>query len=202
MARNLRSIDAERWARRPSALVKVAGKRYATEHLVADEYEGCRDDFSLEDPMPDENMEEDVGWHPGPIDRCIPPFAGPKPGPAVPGLDAESPARELMRHLLTPEFKYLVCKHTYHHVVAWRKARGDRSWGKIECAFDNGDLSWLGYDPETGEYDQPRFENIFDIWLAAKLKVAQLKPEIPASALWGHYKSAPALYGTQNWTAS
>ena len=61
MARNLRSIDAERWARRPSALVKVAGKRYATEHLVADEYEGCRDDFSLEDPMPDENMEEDVG---------------------------------------------------------------------------------------------------------------------------------------------
>ena len=33
MARNLRSIEAERWARRPSALVRAAGKRYASEWL-------------------------------------------------------------------------------------------------------------------------------------------------------------------------
>ena len=75
--------------------------------------------------------------------------------------------------------------------------KAGKSWGNIETAFDRGDLSWLGWGPSTGDYDQKRFENIFDLWMVAKLKVASLKPEIPAKALWGQFKDAPALYDAE-----
>ena len=196
MARNLRSIEAERWARRPSALVRAAGKRYASEWLVADAYDGNRDDFATGDMMPDETMEDDVGWRAGPIVKDLPAFRGPKPGPTVSTIEADSAAREIMSHLLSSEFKRLACKYTHDHIVAYRKKlrAAQKKWDTIEKAFDHGDLSWLGWDEETGDYDQAKFENVFDLWLAAKLKVAQLKPEIPAKALWGHFKPAPALY--------
>ena len=199
MARNLRSIEGERWSRRPSALVKAADKRYTSEQLVADGYDGNKDNFATAESMPDENMQDDIGWNPGPIVKNLPEFRGPKPGPTVPTIKANSPTREIMSHILTGDFKRLVCKHTYAHVVAWRKERSaaQKSWGNIECAFDSGDLSWLGWEPETGDYDQAKFENIFDLWMVAKLKVAQLKPEIPADALWGKYVHAPALYDAE-----
>ena len=199
MKKNQRIIEGSRWGRRPSALVKSAGKRYATEKLIADEYDGCRDDFSSEDRMPDEYMQDDVGWNPGPIVKPRPPFRGPKPGPADPNITAHSSARTIMAGLLTKEFKYLVCKHTYTHILAWRAQRdkAGMQWGSIETAFDKGDLSWLGWDPDNDGYDQSRFENVFDMWIVAKLKVAQLKPEIPAKALWGHFKAAPALYDAE-----
>lgn len=101
-----------------------------------------------------------------------------------------------MSGLLTKEFKYLVCKHTHSHIVAWRAMRdkAGKQWGRIETAFDQGELSWLGWDPDDG-YD--RFENVFDLWFIAKLKVAQLISDVPAKALWGHFKVAPALYDAE-----
>ena len=192
MARNLRSIEGERWARRPSALIKAAGKRYASEWLIADEYDGCRDDFGTADMLPDEGMKEDVGWKPGPCVRELPAFRGPKPGPTPADINALSPPRDIMSYLLSGEFKFLTAKYTHAHIVAWRRDRDEAAglpWGSIEMAFDRGDLSWLGWDPATGDYDQKKFENVFDLWVAAKLKVSQLKPEIPAEALWGKFSA-------------
>ena len=50
--RNVEPIEGERYARRPSYLAKVAGKRSASELLVADDYVGGADDWTGADPMP------------------------------------------------------------------------------------------------------------------------------------------------------
>ena len=44
--RNVESIEGERYARRPSYLAKVAGKRTASELLVADDFVGGADDWT------------------------------------------------------------------------------------------------------------------------------------------------------------
>lgn len=131
--------------------------------------------------------------------RELPEFRGPAPGPAVAGIDASSSPHDIMAHLLTKEFKFLVCKHTYAHITKWRQERDKvgHPWGNVETSFDRGDLSWLGWDPATGDYDQARFENVFNLWVAAKIRVAQLKPEIPARALWGKYPHTAPLYDAE-----
>ena len=55
--------------------------------------------------------------------------------------------------MLSKEFKFLTAKYTYAHIVAWRRERDEAGlpWGSIETAFDRGDLSWLGWDPATGD---------------------------------------------------
>jgi len=50
--RNVEPIEGERYARRPSYLAKVAGKRTASELLAADGYNGSADDWTGTEPMP------------------------------------------------------------------------------------------------------------------------------------------------------
>ena len=106
MKKNQHNIEGQRWARRPSALIKSVNKRYASEEIIADTYSGSTDDFSSGDMMPDETMQEDTGWKPGPVVRNLPEFHGPRPGPTDPSINEQSSARSIMAGLLTKEFKF------------------------------------------------------------------------------------------------
>ena len=170
--RVLTEIKGERHARRPSSLAKAAKKRLFTEVSPADGIQEPDDGWSdEEEAWPLEDREEDCGWAAGPIERELPPFKGKTPGPADTSLDKDSTPVELLATQIPLEFKEKWLRYTKAHAVKWRADRPD-SWRKdqVECSMRQ---FWRHLKPAT-----------FDIWLAAKILVSQLKPEVPASVLW------------------
>ena len=102
MNKNVTVVEGARYERRPSYIAKQSGKRTITEvtwpdPIVMGEWEE-EDEF-----MPPEKREEDTGWKPGPIERALPPFTGPTPGPSDPSINADSTPREIMLHQITEE---------------------------------------------------------------------------------------------------
>jgi hypothetical protein len=177
--RNLTEISGSRHARRPSALARKLGKRSAGEAFDSDTFDGADDDWSTTEPMPYEMQEQDCGWTPGPCVRQQPDFLGPKPGPTDPSLVATSPARAFFDSQVSQEWKEKWAQYTQQHAQAYRTA--NPAWRKscVERCFSR--LRVI----------TPK---VFDVWVAAKLRVAQLKPEIPAAWLWSQKCS---LYDAQ-----
>ena len=170
LERNLTEIEGARHARRPSSLAKKQDAVSAGSIITAEEYPGNRDNWSdAAEEMPLEYDERDCGWLPGPIDRPLPAFKGLPRGPKNPALKAGAPMDMFVSELLTKGFKEKVIEYSKAHIKEWRKLH--RDWnqrGEIERA-----VSWRQLTPQ-----------LFDLWLIAKIRVAQLKPEIEAHTLW------------------
>ena len=189
--------DEHRYERRPSLVAKRGGGRTATDVLFADTFVGNCKSWKEPAEMPDERKKEDTGWLPGPIlDRgkepALPAFNGPKPGPTNVNLTHESSNLDIMDEILTPRFKACVRKHTITHAEKWRKEHPDWKNNTIETAFASTGLGFLGEDHQPAV-----FACLFDMWLVARLKVAQLKPEMPAMALWGKFKPSLHLHDVE-----
>lgn len=189
MERNLKLIDGKRHENRPSAISKKLGHRYSTDVLKADAFDDATGNWLSPWMMPNEADVEDLGWLPEPLLRDRPVFKGPKPGPTNPALGQDSSESEIMDDLLTPTFKERCQELTIEHVEHFRRSHPNRGRKGIERAFGK-DERFLSTD-DTG---RERFKALFDAWLAAKLRVAQLKPEVPAKALWGQLPEARNLY--------
>ena len=133
--RSVREIPGERWARRPSQLAKLAGKRTAAEVLFADSYDGATDDWATTEPMPYETNIDDCNWEPGPIHRPNPVFKGPTPGPTDPSLAADTCEEKYVNSQISDAFLDLCVRYTTGHARAWRRERPG-TWKKdsIEIA--------------------------------------------------------------------
>lgn len=191
MNRNMTLLEGARYARRPSAVAKKAEKRRSSDVLIADEYEGARSNWEAPDAMPDEWAAEDRGWVPGPIIRRHPPFKGPKPGPTNPALKHDSTEVQIMDELINEKFRQRCRLYTKAHARAYRASMPDWRTNTIECAFGRARNLPLFLMRQTA------FDRVLNIWLAAKIRVAQLKPEVPAAALWGKCIVAKSLYDVQ-----
>lgn len=178
-------------------MARKAGKRRSTDLLTSEPFVVSRD-WATPDKLPWEAHVEDIGWQAGPLERELPPFKGPAPGPTNPLLAKDSSEEAFMDELLTTEFKVKCKAFTAAHVRAWREKHKDRlSRGsrpnRVDHAFHAEETFLLGDGPESNA----RFTMLFDTWVATKLRVAQLKPEIPASALWGRVKTCASLYDAE-----
>ena len=120
--RNLAMVDGHRYERRPSAIARKEGERYAGDVHICDGFEGSTEDWGTSESMPDENREEDVGWNPGAIEKPLPTFNGPKPGPTDPSLGPNTSEVDIMKGQLTPRFKAKVCEYTRMHAEEYRRA--------------------------------------------------------------------------------
>lgn len=80
--------------------------------------------------------------------------------------------------------------HAVAHVNNYRRTNQQWKRNRIENSFAKHAIGFL--DPEDAA-SRPQFALLFDLWLAARLLVAHLKPEIRAEALWGRDKEAPWL---------
>ena len=121
--------------------------------------------------MPNEVYAEDCDWKPGPIDRPLPPFHGPKPGPTNPELCATSPPSAFLATQLTPDFVEKVILYTTEHCMHWRTANTD----KAACGVVERSML---------DYRKKLTPDFFYLWLAVRLRIACLKPEIAAELLW------------------
>lgn len=149
----------------------------------ADEYTQP-EDWEADEEMPVEAKEEDEGWLPGPAQRQLSPFLGPKPGPRDPTLGSNSSVTDFLDTQLSKEFIDKVVEYTHVHCEQWREQH----------------LEW-GTDAREKIFRKPRksFSAAeFRLWLACRLRVAQLKPEIAAYALWD---SSSSLFDVQVFSA-
>lgn len=182
-------------------MTRKAEKRHSTDVFFADGLLFIDGSWATKEKLPLELHEEDVGWQAGPMERELPLFTGPKPGPTNPALKCDSSELDFMDELITDEFKNKCRAFTTAHVSAWReKNKDDLQRGKrmrIDQAFNAEEQFFLGSSAAGAE----RFALLFDTWVAAKLRVAQLKPEIPAAALWGRVSTCRSRT-TMSWTAS
>lgn len=187
-SRNLKGLKGARHERRPSAVAKKCGVRRSTDVSQADSFEGNNNSWADARRMPAEKNASDVG----PIDRSLPPFNGPLPGPTNSAITSTSTERSIMRELLTDEFEDKVHKFTCQRVGAYRQKH--KEWeqmtGDMEHACGHREVDFL----KLSKLGRQRFRELFDVWVAAKLRVAQVKPEMPAWAFWGKEPLAPALH--------
>lgn len=174
MGRHLDELNGHRYARRPSYLARAAGVFNATQLKWADSYDPP-DDWAADEEMPSEGKLEDCGWLPGPASRELPPFRGPTPGPTDSKLLPSSCPELFLNTQLTDEFKKKVvtytiahCEQYQHQNPDWRARSSERAMMNFKKAFDVG---------------------VFESWLACRMRVAQLKPEVRAEALWNRKSS-------------
>lgn len=198
MERMLQDVDGPRYKRRPSYLARIQNKRRSSDVLhtdeLSDEGEGA---WNSHERMPEEPEPGDEGWQPGPIRRPLPRFNGPSPGPTNKELKADSTEEQILKELITDEFKQKCHEFTIAHMWAWRRAHARDGKGypkRIEHAFGKSLDRLLDVEDENC---QKRFSLLFDTWVAAKLRIAQLKPELKASALWGRLPLAISLEDVQ-----
>lgn len=175
IGRVLRSVEGHRYARRPSYIAKKQGFRDITKVAWADEYDQPST-WAESEPMPEENAMADCRWQPGPAQRALPAFKGPKPGPKDPSLTKDSPPAAFLDTQLTLDFKQKMVQYTKEHCKRWRLEHKD-TWRKdnVECSMR--------------KYKSQMTTHAFDLWLACKVRVAQLKPEISANSLWSQKSS-------------
>ena len=169
--RNLSVVEGKRHERRPSALAKKAKARRITDVEWADEYDPPEGGWSEDDePMPDEDAKEDCGWRAGPIDRDLPIFNGPTPGPTNKELSDSSSRRDIMAELITDEFKDRWVEYTIDHAEAWREEHPD-------------------WETDATERQVPKPRKVlnresFDLWLAIRARAAQFKAEVDVKKLF------------------
>eukprot|EP00967_Tisochrysis_lutea_P108254 scaffold167584_cov23-Tisochrysis_lutea.AAC.1 len=159
--RNITVMDGPRHARRPSSVSRKQGKKNMTQVQWADEYDQPDEGWSDEDLMPAESLKEDCYWAAGPIARALPPFLGPEPGPTDRSLNEKSSASEIMANLIPLEFKIRWCTYTKQHARAWREKRPDWRSDTVERSM------------MTLKKRFALRSNHFDLWLAARLRVAR-----------------------------
>lgn len=174
MGRNLCILEGARYARRPSKVARREGRFNATEVAWADRYD-APDAWEEAEDLPEEKRKEDCGWIAGPADRELPPFLGPTPGPTDQSLNAESSVEDFLRTQLTDEFVNKVVQYTLEHCAVWRNAHPD--W-RTHCA-----------EAAVKKPKKQFTANQFYLWLACRLRIAQLKPELPAYSLWDRKSS-------------
>ena len=121
--------------------------------------------------MPDEK-DIDAGWSPGPPKEGLEPFTGPATGIQDPSLNAESNAYLFMQTQITEKDKKKIGKYSYlamikHHEELTRKGK------KLTSVH-------RAIDPETVK----QHPEIFDLWLVARIRTAQMPISIPQKALW------------------
>lgn len=195
--RCLEKVSGARHERRPSTIARKGNKRRSSEILVADTFDGSADSWAADVEMPAEKVPDDAGWLPGPIVREIPQFKGPKPGPTSAHINHDSSEVAIMHELLTSEFKERCRVHTISHIQAHRadlaRRYGDVALKGVEAAFGEREDEIFG---DTAAAKR-RFELLFDTWLAAMIRVAHLKPEVPKSALWGCVPECSFLHNFQ-----
>lgn len=187
IGRVLRNVEGHRYARRPSYIAKQKGVRDVTKLAWADEYDQPSS-WDEAESMPQENAVTDCGWQPGPAQRALPAFKGPKPGPKDPSLAHDSPPAAFLDTQLTLEFKEKMIKYTKEHCKQWRQSKKE---------------VWKS---DTIEQSMKKYKSMltvhtFDQWLACKLRVAQLKPEMPAYSLWSPQSSLfdPQVFAAMSW---
>ena len=85
----------------------------------------------------------------------------------------ESSCTDVMRELITPDFKDQWALFTKQHAVAWRAAHPSWKKNRIEQSA-----------PSVPAMKKLLTHNAFDLWLACRLRCSQFKPEIDVSKLW------------------
>lgn len=174
MQRTLQQVDGARYARRPWKIAREAGHFNGVHVQWADAYDPPSD-WSDEEDLPIEAKLEDCGWRAGPVDRQLPPFLGKKPGPTDPSLKADSSTDRFLDTQLSFEFRKKLVEYTHAHCAQWRKE--DPNWRS-----DSIEQSMVKY--------KKKFTiKAFDIWLACRLRLAHLKPEVHAYSLWNRHSS-------------
>lgn len=169
MSRNLQLLQGSRNARRPGKLARLHNAFSIAQVAWADEYEQP-DTWEEAEDMPDENRIEDCNWEPGPVQRKPPKFHGRTPGPSDASITHASPVSAFLNTQLTRAIVQKIVQYTIEHCEQWRSAHPDWRKNCIECSVK-----------------RPRKQftvNQVHLWLAARLRLAQLKPEIPAYSLW------------------
>lgn len=169
ISRNLSEVKGARHDRRPSKVARKAGALNGTAVQWADTYDQP-DTWEEEEMMPYETRLADCGWRPGPATRNLPKFRGRTPGPTDSTLDTESSVRNFFNTQLTTEFKEKVVQYTHEHCKQWRESNPEWQKSNIERSMM--------------KYRKSFTAQTFELWLACRMRIAQLKPEIPACSLW------------------
>lgn len=162
--------DQSRAERRPSKMARKQGVRVGMKLLKADGIDFG--DWRGKEQMPDEFKEEDLGWKPGPIPgKAALKFKGPKPGPV--GFDDDASATEIIQKLLSDEMLQVVCELAAEHSKLYREERGLAT--KKALRKDDVERS---VNPKKLTPAHVR------IWLAVKMRGAQLARDVPINDLF------------------
>lgn len=174
MGRNLTLIDGPRHARRPSNIARSQGMFNGPDVGWPDSYEQP-DTWATDLRMPQEAKEADLGWKPGPVVRALPTFKGPTPGPTDTSLDSSSSVLRFFNTQITEEFVNKVVDYTVIHCQQWRAMHTD--WRK--------DVREVSVKKPKQHFKADEFY----LWLACRLCIAQMKPELNAYHLWDRHSS-------------
>ena len=176
--RDCSEVAGARYSHRPSAQRRASGTLPGRSDPF-DAQEQHINNWATSEEMPFEVNAADVGWLPGPVGgtkgRLRPRFTGPRPGvPRGVGLNANSNNREIMQSVqLCPRYLQKWRILTVQHCHAWRQTH--RTLDSIERAWNASDLR----------------DEHFELWLAARVRIAMLNVAVPAEALW---KESHILY--------
>ena len=182
MEHGVKASDKSRASQRPSNQARKMGFKSVREcpDLQPGGFDGNDSDWASTEAMPDEAREEDVGWLPGPIDRDVPEFNGAKPGPADPLLNADSTPEDIMERLLTDDLCNDVIRYAVSHCKHYRRQKMLVSRQTLKASKDSIEQTWGWRLPAPDASGRL----LVRTWIAAKLSVAQLAPEINEEALW------------------
>ena len=191
MERSVTKSDKARASQRPSRQARDLGHKNVRDcpDLIPGGFAGNTDSWDGPDDMPDEARLEDSGWLPGPIKRDLPPFdlgidsngEPRKPGPADPLLNEKSGPEEIMERLLTDDLCDDMAAYLVSHATYYRKSKKLTSRAALKASKDFVEQAW-GWSLDGAKHASGRL--LVRVWIAARLSVAQLAPEINAEVLW------------------
>lgn len=174
MQRTVKEMPGARHARRPWKLARNAGEFNGVDVQWADAFDPPSD-WSEDVEMRVETKLDDCGWRAGPTVRSLPPFQGDTPGPTDSSLDASSTVAAFVDTQITYEFRKKVVEYTHAHCLQYRK--------------DNPNWRSDSIEQSMRKFKKKFNVKSFDLWLACRLRIAQLKPEIHAYSLWDQHSS-------------
>ena len=164
------STNGKRHQQRPSAAQRGAAGAAGRARVVSVADPAPVTVWASQQEMPFEAREEAVGWLPGPVGgiggRASPAFTGGKPGPINPRLSASSGARRIMAEVqFSHAYMARACVLARQHCHAWEKSHARDG---VQRAFSPARL-----EPSH-----------FELWIAARLRVAGLSMSVPSRLLW------------------
>lgn len=177
MTRHMQVLDGSRSSRRPNKLARLVGSFDPAQVAWADEFEQPDVGQIMSRCLAKRRLRTRVGYVPaGPAEkRVLPPFKGPTPGPVDTTLNSSASVLRFLSSQITDEFIALVVKYTEAHRSDWRRAHVDWRTDTRELAVKKPKKHFTA--------------NEFRMWLACRLRVAQLKPEMPAYCLCDRHSS-------------
>lgn len=174
MERNMTVVEGPRYAYRPCKLARKANVFNGTQVQWADRYDPPSD-WSDDEELPAEARLEDCSWRAGPSYRELPQFHGPTPGPTDSSLTASCSVQRFLDSQLTHEFRLKTVQFTIAHCLRYRAEH--TNW-RTDCI------------ERSMRRPKSRFTVAsFNVWLACRLRLAQLKPEINSYSLWNRHCS-------------